>query len=110
MADQSHRVVGVPGCHAHWLAADPDRHARLEGTTADVGPMPEQVELSLQRADRVQAVLISLGAHPTQITTTGVGSDFPQFVRDRDADRSASPCHDQIEGRLGRASNRPMCE
>lgn len=71
---------------AHWLAAGPARHARLEGTTADVGPMPGQVKLSLQRADRVQAVLISLGAQPTQITTTGAGSDFPQFVRDRDAE------------------------
>jgi outer membrane protein OmpA-like peptidoglycan-associated protein len=71
---------------AHWLGADPTRHARLEGTTADVGPMSGQVKLSLLRADHVKAVLISLGAQPTQITTTGVGSDFPQFVPDRDAD------------------------
>ncbi|WP_300607055.1 OmpA family protein [Trebonia sp.] len=71
---------------AHWLAADPARHAELEGTTADVGPMSGQVELSLLRADRVKAALISLGAQPTQITTTGVGSDFPQFAPDRDAD------------------------
>jgi OOP family OmpA-OmpF porin len=71
---------------AHWLAADPARYAELEGTTADVGPMSRQVEFSLLRADHVKAVLISLGAQPAQITTTGVGSDFPQFVLDRDAD------------------------
>jgi outer membrane protein OmpA-like peptidoglycan-associated protein len=69
---------------ARWLTADPARHAWLEGTTADVGPMSGQVELSLLRADHVKAVLISLGAQQAQIATTGVGSDFPQFVPDRD--------------------------
>jgi outer membrane protein OmpA-like peptidoglycan-associated protein len=69
---------------AQWLVADPARHAWLEGTTADVGPMSGQVELALQRADRVRAVLVSLGARQAQITTTGVGSHFPQFVPDRD--------------------------
>jgi len=70
---------------ARWLVANRSRHAWLEGTTADVGPMSGQVALSRLRADRVRAVLISLGALGAQITTTGVGSDFPQFTPDRNA-------------------------
>ena len=70
---------------ARWLAADRSRHARLEGTTADVGPLSGQRALSVRRADHVRAVLIALGAAAAQISTTGVGSDFPQFTRDRNA-------------------------
>jgi len=70
---------------ATWLAADRSRHAWLEGTTADVGPMSGQVQLSRLRAERVRDVLISLGAEAGQITTKGLGSDFPQFTPDRDA-------------------------
>jgi outer membrane protein OmpA-like peptidoglycan-associated protein len=69
---------------ARWLAADPSRHAWLEGTTADVGPMSGQIALSRLRADHVRAELIALGAAPAQISATGVGSDFPQFKPDRD--------------------------
>jgi OmpA-OmpF porin, OOP family len=68
-----------------WLAADPSRHAWLEGTTADVGPMSGQVALSKLRAEQVRAELIALGASPRQISTSGVGSDFPQFTPDRNA-------------------------
>jgi OmpA-OmpF porin, OOP family len=70
---------------AEWLAADRSRHALLVGTTADVGPMSGQVALSLQRAARVSAVLHALGAARSQITIDGAGSDFPQFVPDRNA-------------------------
>ena len=70
---------------ARWLAANRSRHAWLEGTTADVGPMSGQITLSRLRANRVRAVLISLGASPAQISTTGVGSGFPQFTPDRNA-------------------------
>jgi OmpA-OmpF porin, OOP family len=70
---------------ARWLAADPSRHAWLEGTTADVGPMSGQIALSRLRAEHVRAELIALGASPAQISTTGVGSNFPQFTPDRNA-------------------------
>jgi outer membrane protein OmpA-like peptidoglycan-associated protein len=70
---------------AGWLVADPSRRAVLEGTTADVGPTTGQIELSRLRAGRVRHELIALGASPAQITTTGVGSDFPQFIPDRNA-------------------------
>jgi len=68
---------------ARWLAADPARHARLVGTTADVGPMAGQVRLSVRRADRARTELVALGASFVQISVTGVGSDFPQFKPDR---------------------------
>jgi outer membrane protein OmpA-like peptidoglycan-associated protein len=70
---------------ASWLAADRSRHAWLEGTTADVGPLSGQRALSVLRADHVRDVLISLGATAAQLSTRGVGSDFPQFTRDRNA-------------------------
>jgi outer membrane protein OmpA-like peptidoglycan-associated protein len=70
---------------ASWLAADRSRHAWLEGTTADVGPLSGQRALSVLRADHVRDVLISLGATAAQLSTQGVGSDFPQFTRDRNA-------------------------
>jgi len=68
---------------ARWLAADPSRHASLEGTTADVGPMAGQVALATRRAQRVRGELVTLGAHRDQVSCTGVGSDFPQFMPDR---------------------------
>ena|SRR5271170_1135486 len=70
---------------AKWLAADRSRHALLAGTTADVGPMAGQVALSRLRADRVRAELVALGALPGQISVSGVGSDFPGFIPDRNA-------------------------
>jgi len=70
---------------ARWLAADPSRHARLVGTTADVGPLGGQIALSRQRAGRVRGELIALGASAGQISVTGAGSDFPQFIPDRSA-------------------------
>jgi OmpA-OmpF porin, OOP family len=68
---------------ASWLAADASRHASLVGTTADVGPMAGQRVLSTLRADRVRDELVALGASPAQISTGGVGSNFPQFTPDR---------------------------
>jgi len=70
---------------ARWLAAAPSRHASLVGTTADVGPMAGQTALARRRADRVRDELVRLGVSPGQISSTGVGSDFPQFRPDRNA-------------------------
>jgi len=70
---------------ARWLAASSSRRAHLEGTTADVGTLAAQIQLSRLRAGRVRDELIQLGAARTQLTTTGVGSRFPQFIRDRNA-------------------------
>jgi OmpA-OmpF porin, OOP family len=78
-------AIGALTPIARWLTADPSRHAWLEGTTADVGPMAGQIELAKLRATRVRDELITLGASPAQISTTGVGSNFHQFRPDRNA-------------------------
>jgi outer membrane protein OmpA-like peptidoglycan-associated protein len=70
---------------ARWLAVKSSRHAWLEGTTADVGPIRGQIALAKLRADRVRDEMIVLGAAAAQIGTRGVGSDLPQFVPDRNA-------------------------
>jgi outer membrane protein OmpA-like peptidoglycan-associated protein len=68
---------------ARWLSASPTRHAQLEGTTADVGPMSGQIALSRLRAGQVRAELIALGASSAQLSVKGVGSNFRQFTPDR---------------------------
>ncbi len=70
---------------ARWLSADHSRHAWLEGTTADVGRIRGQILLATLRADKVRRALMKLGAGRSQISVTGVGSEFPQFVPDRSA-------------------------
>jgi outer membrane protein OmpA-like peptidoglycan-associated protein len=70
---------------ARWLQANPARHASLVGTTADVGPMSGQVTLARGRAARVYDELVVLGASSRQISWRGVGSDFSQFIPDRNA-------------------------
>jgi outer membrane protein OmpA-like peptidoglycan-associated protein len=70
---------------ASWLAADRSRRAWLVGTTADVGPITGQIQLSWLRADRVRDELVALGVSLAQISTEGVGSDFAQFTPDRNA-------------------------
>jgi OOP family OmpA-OmpF porin len=70
---------------ARWLEANPARHASLVGTTADVGPMSGQVTLARKRAARVRDELVALGASSRQISWRGVGSDFAQFIPDRNA-------------------------
>lgn len=47
--------------------------------------MAGQIELSKLRAERVRDELIALGASLAQISTSGVGSNFPQFIPDRNA-------------------------
>lgn len=71
---------------AQWLTAKPSRTARIRGTTANARSLSWQKRLGLDRAERVKAFLVSRGVRPSQVTTVGVGSDFPEYVRpDRDA-------------------------
>ncbi|HMR49486.1 MAG TPA: OmpA family protein [Arachnia sp.] len=73
---------------ATWLAEDPARTARIQGTTADIhsGREDEGVELSLSRARAAAALLIDLGATPEQIVSVeGFGPNYPGYVADHDA-------------------------
>lgn len=77
---------------ASWLAAKPGRQAVLVGTTADDGsPQAGQIRLSQKRAQAVADVLTAGGVRPSQLTVSGVGSRFPQYVADRNADGTLDP-------------------
>ena len=58
--------------------------AVLTGTTADVGDVDGQEQLSLQRAQAVADLLARLGVPESGMTVEGLGSDFPGYVRDHD--------------------------
>ncbi len=59
--------------------------ATLFGTTASVGEPADQVRFSDERAQAVADVLIELQVPIPQLHVEGLGSDFPGFVADRDA-------------------------
>jgi OmpA-OmpF porin, OOP family len=82
---------GVLTPFAQFLAQGPTRRLALTGTTARAGTAASQVQLSTQRAEAVKALLVELGASPDQITTKGVGSQFPGYVNDVGPDGKQLP-------------------
>ncbi len=76
---------------ADFLKGGPTRHLALTGTTARAGSTASQVQLSTQRAEAVKALLVELGASPAQISTRGVGSQFPGYVNDVGPDGKQLP-------------------
>ncbi|MGV9748315.1 OmpA family protein [Rhodococcus zopfii] len=73
---------------AGWLSAGSDRTALVRGTTTDDrGDRNRLRALGQKRADTVTEFLVSHGASPAQITSVGVGADFPEYVRP-DADET----------------------
>lgn len=58
---------------AAWLTADPTRTAHIVGTTASAGTEDSRARLALGRAEAIKDLLLTLGAHPDQITTHGAG-------------------------------------
>ena len=67
------------------------RRAMLTGTTASAGTPEYRLRLSQQRANAVRDLLVSLGAPADRIGTQGLGSDFPGYVKDRDAQGNLDP-------------------
>lgn len=67
------------------------KQALLTGTTASDGTPEYRLGLSQRRADAVRDLLISLGAPADRIRTRGLGSDFPGYVPDRDAQGNLDP-------------------
>ncbi len=65
--------------------------ALLTGTTADVGDLDGQVELSRLRAQAVKDLLAELGAPDERMTVAGLGSDFPGYTQDHDASGQLIP-------------------
>ena len=67
------------------------RRAVLTGTTASAGTPEYRLRLSQQRANAVRDLMVSLGAPADRIVTQGLGSDFPAYVKDRDAQGNLDP-------------------
>jgi OOP family OmpA-OmpF porin len=84
-------AAGVLRPVADWLAADPQRQARITGTTARHGSLESQIALAFERAETIKQRLVDLGANPSRITTEGVGSEFPGYVPDQGPDGSLLP-------------------
>lgn len=82
---------GVLAPFADFLKQAPARRIALTGTTARAGTTASQVDLSTRRADAVKGLLVSLGASADQITTKGVGSQFPGYVNDVGPDGKQLP-------------------
>ncbi|WP_075014678.1 OmpA family protein [Geodermatophilus obscurus] len=65
----------------------PGVSATLTGTTARVGDMAGQVELSLSRAEAVRSLLTDEFESPSDaMAAIGLGSDFPEYVEDHGPD------------------------
>lgn len=67
------------------------RRALLTGTTASDGTPEYRRQLSEKRAGAVRDLLVGLGAPADRISTRGLGSDFPAYVPDRDAQGNLDP-------------------
>lgn len=67
------------------------KRALLTGTTASDGTPEYRRGLSEKRAIAVRDLLVSLGAPADSIRTRGLGSGFPGYVPDRDAQGNLDP-------------------
>ncbi|MGY1690322.1 OmpA family protein [Geodermatophilus sp. SYSU D01105] len=65
--------------------------ATLTGTTANVQGIEGQRRLGLDRAEAVRQVLVDLGVPAGGLTADGVGSEFPGYVQDHDAEGNLLP-------------------
>jgi outer membrane protein OmpA-like peptidoglycan-associated protein len=65
--------------------------ATVTGTTADVGPMSGQMNLSRDRAQAVADALADLSVPTASLTVFGVGSEFPEYVEDHDPSGNLIP-------------------
>lgn len=70
---------------------DGRQSAELIGTTADVGELPGQVDLSKRRAEAVRQVLADMDVDPKRLRTVGLGSKFDGYVPDHAPDGSLLP-------------------
>ena len=76
---------------ARYLAATPSARIELTGTTAHWGSLAGCIDLARRRAGKVKAVLVQMGAQPSQIATRGLGWRFPGYVNDQGPDGTLLP-------------------
>jgi outer membrane protein OmpA-like peptidoglycan-associated protein len=65
--------------------------AVVSGTSAAIGTPEGRAKLSENRAQAVANVFINLGVLIPQLHVVGLGSDFPDYVPDHDADGNLLP-------------------
>lgn len=63
--------------HAHYLAANPSTHIRVEGNTDERGSREYNIGLGERRAQAVRRALMLQGVTETQITTVSYGEERP---------------------------------
>ena len=63
--------------HGAYLAANPDKKARLKGNTDERGSREYNLGLGERRAVAVQRVLMAQGASSSQLTTISYGEERP---------------------------------
>jgi outer membrane protein OmpA-like peptidoglycan-associated protein len=63
----------------------------LSGTTSSAGTQEGRRKLSLARAETVKQSLVQLGVPAERIRVSGLGSDWPGYVEDRDAGGALLP-------------------
>lgn len=59
---------------------------QVTGTTSSWGSEQGRLDLSTARAQAVKQMLVDSGVPADRITTTGVGTHFPEFIPDRTSD------------------------
>ena len=81
---------GTLGPLISTLTADPTLRVTLVGTCASgdrhATSHLDPIALSSSRAHAIKSLLTGAGISADRITATGVGTDFPEFVPDLDAD------------------------
>jgi len=68
---------GVVAAHAHYLAANPTVHIRLEGHTDERGSREYNIGLGERRAQAVRRALLLQGAVEAQLSTVSYGAERP---------------------------------
>jgi outer membrane protein OmpA-like peptidoglycan-associated protein len=73
---------------ADFLRDNPTRRILIEGHTDSVGTAPANQQLSLRRADAVDAALVGMGMAAQRAKTVGYGEEFPVADNATDTNRA----------------------
>ncbi|MFJ7212653.1 OmpA family protein [Amycolatopsis sp. NPDC098790] len=73
------------------IAAHPERKVNITGTTARIGSRDIQLALSKARAEAVARLLGESGVSEDRIITSGVGSEFREYIPDHGPDGRLLP-------------------
>ncbi|MDH5326139.1 MAG: OmpA family protein [Gammaproteobacteria bacterium] len=63
--------------HALFLQNNPDMELNINGYADSRGSAQYNFQLSKKRADQIEAILLTLGASPTQLKVNSYGESFP---------------------------------